>query len=89
MDLFPAVKTSKKLETKMEETYPVESYPYVSQPLKCHDYFVEFRNVLSQTLYNQETELETKNTTLEKIACLMEISLDECIDLDKKCRWDY
>lgn len=69
----------------MEETYPVESYPYVSQSFKCNDYFVEYKKVLSETLYKQEAELETKSTTLEKIACMMGISLSECTDLEQKC----
>ena len=71
----------------MEETYPVEGYPYVSQVFKPCKYFGEYTRFLSETLYEKESELETKNSELEKIACLMDTDLDECKELDELCRY--
>lgn len=70
----------------MEETYPIEGYPYVSQLFKPSEHLAEYSKVLTETLYHKEGELKDKNDAVEKIACLMDIDLDECKELDELCR---
>lgn len=72
----------------MEATYPLESYPHVSQPFKIQEYFDEYTKYLAETLYQKTNELCEKDDELEKIACLMEIDLEECKHLDGLCRFE-
>lgn len=70
----------------MEGTYCSENYRYGSQLFKIREYFVEYTKFLAETVYSKEAELESKESELEKISCLMEINLDECKELDQLCR---
>lgn len=72
----------------MEGTYPLESYPCVSQLFKIHEYFDEYTKFLAETLYQNIDEIDYKDNELEKIACFMGIDLEEGKRLDELCRFD-
>ena len=70
----------------MEETYPIESYPNVSQMLNFNSYFTEYKNLLEKTLFSNQVELESLNTDEEKIAFQLGIDMDEYHNLEQCCR---
>lgn len=70
----------------MEAIYPFESFEGASQLFKIQEYFDDYIKYLTEVVYTKLNVLKTKENELEKIACLMELSVEECKDLNQQCR---
>lgn len=87
MNFFQLQLNLKEIESlfEMEGTYAIESYPYVSKKLNCWSYFLEYTNLLKETLYSNQDVLERLITDEEKVASQLGIDIDEYHHFEELC----
>ena len=74
------------LAAGMDSTYPVSSLPFVSNKIVIANYFNELTALIAETVLKLVQQVPNATSKLEQIACLMNVDLTLCLELDQKCR---
>ena len=71
----------------MDHTYPDEFFKRASHSIKLNEHFLQYRQLLSKTLFANHHALSSRETNMqEKICFTMKIDEDTYKELENSCR---